>query len=335
MIRPLLALLLSSPVLGQVTAIPPFVGDQFEGFETQFTTVGGQHPPTPQDCVIGGVFQGSGTLCDLTSDPRITIAGGSFGSCSSSHRTGSFYAGSLFTGFEISFGSAQAAFGGYFETNNAQIGDPIALQWNVQFFDGAGVALGSTVLQLPSCGQEAWQGWELPSGTVRMEVEPRRFGATLYMDDLQLASTPPLGTTYCGASETSREQRAQCGAIGSSAVADSDLMLVTSQLPPNVFGFFLTSRDGGVVPNPGGSAGILCLQGNIGRFIAPGQILNSGAGGSFSLDIDLDAIPQGAGTTAVVPGDTWRFQAWFRDVTTGSNPMATSNFTTGLAVTFD
>ena len=32
----------------------------------------------------------------------------------------------------------------------------------------------------------------------------------------------------------------------------------------------------------------------------------------------------------VLPGDTWNFQAWFRDM----NPGPTSNFTDGVAVTF-
>ena len=33
---------------------------------------------------------------------------------------------------------------------------------------------------------------------------------------------------------------------------------------------------------------------------------------------------------AVMPGDTWNFVAWYRDV----NPSNTSNFTDGLSVTF-
>lgn len=50
-----------------------------------------------------------------------------------------------------------------------------------------------------------------------------------------------------------------------------------------------------------------------------------------STPVDLTALPQGAGTIAVQPGETWYFQRWHRDVIGGT---ATSNFTTSLAVTF-
>jgi hypothetical protein len=37
------------------------------------------------------------------------------------------------------------------------------------------------------------------------------------------------------------------------------------------------------------------------------------------------------GTVAVLPGDTWSFQAWHRDV----NPNTTSNFSDTISVTFE
>ena len=53
---------------------------------------------------------------------------------------------------------------------------------------------------------------------------------------------------------------------------------------------------------------------------------SSGTAGAFSLGIDLTAIPTGP-PSAVQPGETWHFQAWFRD-------GARSNFTDAVAVTF-
>ena len=47
----------------------------------------------------------------------------------------------------------------------------------------------------------------------------------------------------------------------------------TRQLPPNAFGFFLTSRSQGLVMGPGGGRqGNLSLGGASGRYVAPGQI---------------------------------------------------------------
>ena len=87
----------------------------------------------------------------------------------------------------------------------------------------------------------------------------------------------------------------------------------------------------GSVANPGGSEGILCLGGAIGRYVGPGQIVNSGATGEVSLALDLTQTPQPTGFVSVQPGETWNFQAWYRDAVGGT---ATSNFTDGLEVQF-
>jgi len=102
-------------------------------------------------------------------------------------------------------------------------------------------------------------------------------------------------------------------------------------MPLNAFGFFLASRTQGAVNQPGGSQGVLCLGGAIGRYVGPGQIKNSGATGSFSLAIDNTRLPTPTGPVAGVVGETWNFQAWYRDAVGGT---ATSNFTNGLAVTW-
>ena len=80
------------------------------------------------------------------------------------------------------------------------------------------------------------------------------------------------------------------------------------------------------------SEGNLCLGGAIGRFFLPSQIVNSGATGTFSLEVSLTQFPQGAGFVQVQPGETWYFQAWHRDFTSSSTN--TSNFTDGLRIDF-
>ncbi|MEM6571161.1 MAG: hypothetical protein AAF957_22305 [Planctomycetota bacterium] len=118
--------------------------------------------------------------------------------------------------------------------------------------------------------------------------------------------------------------------------SNADLMARTMQLDafdmtPNAFGFFLTSMTEAFVPNPGGSAGNLCLGGNIGRGVG-GGIWNSGATGTWTTTVDLDNIPTPTGTTVVMSGDTWHFQAWHRDISSIGTP--TSNFTDGVRVRF-
>ncbi|MEZ6018389.1 MAG: hypothetical protein R3F49_25055 [Planctomycetota bacterium] len=140
-----------------------------------------------------------------------------------------------------------------------------------------------------------------------------------------------LGTNYCAANTNSTGAIAKVRADGSPVASANLFTLGASDMPTNAFAFFLAGRTQGFVANPGGSAGNLCLTGSIGRYVGPGQIQNSGAAGSVSLAIDLTTIPQPTGSVAVMAGDTWNFQCWFRDFASGS---ATSNFTNGLEVTF-
>ncbi|MEZ6015470.1 MAG: LamG domain-containing protein [Planctomycetota bacterium] len=141
------------------------------------------------------------------------------------------------------------------------------------------------------------------------------------------------GTNYCAPGvANSTGNAAAMGASGSATVANNDLVLEASALPNNAFGFFLTSRTQGMIMNPGGSQGTLCLGGSIGRYVGAGQIKNSGATGAIQLAVDLTQHPTPTGLVSVAPGETWNFQAWFRDSINGT---ATSNFTDGLEVTFN
>ncbi|QDV09009.1 hypothetical protein Poly30_45650 [Planctomycetes bacterium Poly30] len=326
----------SSNALAQTGPIPPFVGEQFEGFETQFVGVGGQHPPGGTTSLIGGLFDGTASLSTSGGSILIQLSGSTFSTCSSVHRTGSFQLGCFLGGCSIQFTSDQAALGGYFATDNSTAQDPFSREWDVRFFDASGNSIGiETFLISNQCGQYEWQGWSLPSGTRRVTFEGRLPNKTLLMDDLMVSPTLPLGRAHCVSEETSLEERGYCGATGSSSAASNAVSLHATQLPPNAFGFFLASRDAGLVVHPGGSAGTLCLGGSIGRYVGPGQIQNSGASGSFSLPLDLTAIPQPNGAVPAQAGETWRFQAWFRDVTTTSPPIPTSNFTSGLEITWD
>lgn len=119
--------------------------------------------------------------------------------------------------------------------------------------------------------------------------------------------------------------------VGTGVVGDL-LELEARQLPLNSFGFFLSSRVVGNVQQPGNSVGVLCLGGAIGRFVAPGQLRNSGSLGEFSLLVPTASLPQPAGAVAPLVGEDWTFTAWFRDVAAGG--FSTSNFTDAVTLTF-
>ena len=142
----------------------------------------------------------------------------------------------------------------------------------------------------------------------------------------------PLGVNYCtpGVPNSSGASGVM-GATGSRTVAANDLTLSASALPNNAFAFFLASRTTGSVTGPGGSTGNLCLGGQIGRYVGPGQIRNTGTTGAVSLVVDLTRTPQPAGLVAIGAGETWHFQCWHRDVAGGA---ATSNFTDGYSIVF-
>ena len=156
-----------------------------------------------------------------------------------------------------------------------------------------------------------------------------------FVDNISLTSgisTGGIGTNYCSANPNSTGSSSSMSATGSASVALNDLTLVATGLPPLGFGFFITGPASGFVQNPGGSSGNLCISGSIGRYVAPGQIQNSGLAGTIDLLIDSSAIPTPLGPVAMSPGSTRFFQLWHRD-SNASGP--TSNFTDGLEVTFN
>ncbi|MEM9379042.1 MAG: hypothetical protein AAGB93_03755 [Planctomycetota bacterium] len=148
-----------------------------------------------------------------------------------------------------------------------------------------------------------------------------------------------LGTVYCDAWPGSSSGMStgvnstglvgELRAAGSPVLTDNAVALLTYRLPSGTAVLFLTSRTMGYSPNPGGSDGSLCLGGVIGRFNGPDQVRATDEGGRADLAIDLFALPQTSGTVAAIAGETWHFQAMYRDAQAGS---ATLNFTTAVEV---
>ena len=138
--------------------------------------------------------------------------------------------------------------------------------------------------------------------------------------------SPTIGMRYCTpAVPNSSGLSAEMHAGGSLFAADHSLSLVGVQLPTSQLGYFLMG-DGNATVMPPGAQGNLCLVGGfIHRFVK--KVQNSGESGVFAIYPDISSIP---GHGSVQAGETWNFQAWFRD----KNPGSTSNFTDAISVTF-
>lgn len=175
-----------------------------------------------------------------------------------------------------------------------------------------------------------WTVPDTPSTQVRVRLRMDNTGTDYYdISDGNLTIVGDCcGTAYCEPAEAnSTGVPATIAGSGSDVANDNNFSLTAASLPPNQFGYFLASETQGFVQNPAGSQGNLCLGSNIGRFTQ--QIGNSNAAGEFTILVDLSNIPVNP-AQAVLAGESWSFQCWYRDV----NPTATSNFTPGLEVIF-
>lgn len=191
--------------------------------------------------------------------------------------------------------------------------------WGEDFYVGAG--------SVPLGGIEVIP---LPAGTVGSTVRVQFIGwnnsgnGYMHMSEVEVDGRE-VGATFCVSNPNSTGMLATIRGIGSNLVANNNFSLIVSGLPANQYGYFLAS------PNPGGSptptsVGVLCLGGPFARFSAT-VLQTPDNGDSVGTGIDLTAIPMNP-TTAVLPGQSWHFQYWFRD------SVGISNFSNGLRVTF-
>lgn len=144
--------------------------------------------------------------------------------------------------------------------------------------------------------------------------------------DLNITLTPAgIGEGYCGpAVPNSLGQSATIHAEGSELLVAQDLTLVASSLPPGESVLFLSSLSDGLATPPT-TIGVVCLGSPIGRFRS--SLQPATPAGTASFVVDLMNVPNGPGNQAAVLGDSWHFQAWYRDA-------GSSNLTDAVRVTF-
>ncbi len=138
-----------------------------------------------------------------------------------------------------------------------------------------------------------------------------------------------IDSGLCDGELNSTGQAAELLVTGSPLATDNDTRVLAMDLPAASSGYLLVSRNVGTPFQPPGSAGFICLGGPIGRLQS--DLFTTDIAGIASVTLDLAALPQPTGAVAVLPGDTWHVQGWFRDVEAG---MATSNFTAARSIIF-
>ena len=115
---------------------------------------------------------------------------------------------------------------------------------------------------------------------------------------------------------------------GCTTVEQNILAFRASSLPQGQWGYFLAAPTQAFIPFVGGSGGNLCLGPPLGRYAS--QVNSTGTLGELTLMVNVETIPTPGGPHHAQPGETWNFQAWYRDM----NPGPTSNFTDAISVTW-
>ncbi len=158
--------------------------------------------------------------------------------------------------------------------------------------------------------------------------------------------TSSVGFEFCSPS-SDNSTGSPAALVGSpGVVAGSNLHLEITGGVPGQLTYFLVGNQatsGVVVSN-----GLFCLVGtstaqfyrynvggtnmnSIGGFDASGTMVNASGTSSTGFGFDVPSTIPDIVPIAIMAGDTWHFQGWYRDTPAGSG---TSNFTNGLGVTF-
>jgi len=139
-----------------------------------------------------------------------------------------------------------------------------------------------------------------------------------------------FGSATCSpATPNSTGASARLIAWGSDTIGGHPFELLAQDLPIDSFGYFLAAPGQGTLQPPG-AQGMLCLAQPFAKLIQAGVPLERATAGSLRRSVDTLSIPLGGQLVAIAAGESWTFQAWFRD----RNPGPTSNMTDALTVDF-
>lgn len=186
----------------------------------------------------------------------------------------------------------------------------------------------------------AWVGSLAEAGDV--------FAQTVHFDGV--VDQPFEGPTFCTMgtnNSTGRPAQLTGSWISGNGVGSvlSDLHLEVTQGPPGQMGYLLMGSE--PLPAVFVSNGYFCLGGNgarfaqlhkngtrmnsVGLFNGAGVLVNAYGNSMVGTGFDVPTALPGTLGEGILSGDTWHYQAWYRDTEAG---VGSSNFTTAISVTF-
>lgn len=186
------------------------------------------------------------------------------------------------------------------------------------YTQGGGVALASRFSGGNTTSRILGAGWDV--GTTDLDVA----GVTYFASN---GDSPAF--QYCYGNVNSTGDRGFIRLDGSRSTTSAKTMIATA-LPTNAFGYFIVGDAFASVANPGGSSGVLCVGGSVGRY--SNFVTSSGSAGRISVTFDPTQISQPGGSVAGMAGQEWQFSLWHRDSAGG---MPTSNFTNAVSIFFE
>ncbi len=294
----------------QVSSIGQFSGDMFEGFESQ--TVGA--------CVTPDVFGGSAALCSGGGSMNVSSGWNFF--CTIQPHGGTEFVGSTSGAATFAFSEPVRRFGGWFGTNGSQG------TVSVRLYDDVMGLISSEVANVTADCNWYWNGWESQEPVYVIEIENSvHNGCHVMLDDLQAISFFGLGTNFCTSQINSTGNASSIFGVGSTSIAANDLILRADNVPVGEPGIFYY---GPIEASQPFGNGIRCIG-----LAGPGTIVRlfpfdiAASTGLLSHALDVANPPSIVGQ--IDPGETWKFQAWFRDPGGGGAGFDLSN---GLSVPF-
>ncbi len=138
---------------------------------------------------------------------------------------------------------------------------------------------------------------------------PGQFWMVLFSDCTIDCLGDPCGSSYCATNNTGTTRLHDC-------VVSTGLVLDHDGMTGMIAGYAIVGGSSGVISNPPGATGDLCLGGGlIGRYVL--DLFIGASGPPFQTDLINGNTGGGTGSIPTIggnyaPGQTWNFQAWYR-----------------------
>ncbi len=199
----------------------------------------------------------------------------------------------------------------YFDGNNAA-------EWTLDGTPGGSVGVfGGALLVADKITVRSEAGFGIDTSVDCWVFEAGGLNSPAILTNISSGEPDPcLGDAYCVGAPNSAGPGATMCASGSMSVAANSLVLEASGLPSSVSALLFYGPNQIQVPF---GDGIRCVGGGLNRL----QVHNTGFGGVLTHALDNTNPPTGAGQ--IFPGQTWNFQAWYRDPAAGMTGFNLSN----------